>query len=66
MTRTPLSPGEEVDAVVTTVAPFGVVVRTATGVPGLVRGAAEAVGQVVHLRAVEFDATRQRFSAEPV
>jgi hypothetical protein len=25
----------------------------------------EAVGQVVHLRVVEFDATRQRFSADP-
>jgi ribosomal protein S1 len=64
MPQTPLSSGDEVDAVVTTVAPFGVLVRTPAGVPGLVLGAADAVGQVVHLRVVEFDATRQRFSAK--
>lgn len=39
LTRMPLSPDEEVDAVVTNVTPFGVLVRTDVGLPGLVRGA---------------------------
>jgi ribosomal protein S1 len=60
----PLKPGDETDAVVTTVTPFGVLVRTDAGVPGLVRGSADALGAVIHLRIVEFDAVEQRFSAE--
>ena len=63
MTHTSLSPGDEVDAVVTTVTPFGVFVRTDAGVPGLVRAAREDVGTRLHLRVVEFDADEQRFSA---
>ena len=64
MTRIPLEPGDDVDAVVTTVAPFGVLVRTDDGVPGLVRGLDEAVGTVVHLRVVAYDDEQHRFSAE--
>ncbi|HVD22612.1 MAG TPA: hypothetical protein VNC23_05915 [Lapillicoccus sp.] len=63
MTRTSLSAGDEVDAVVTTVTPFGVLVRTEAGVPGLVRATREGVGTLMHLRVVEFDPDEQRFSA---
>ncbi|HWI33669.1 MAG TPA: hypothetical protein VNS83_05110 [Lapillicoccus sp.] len=38
MTRISLRPGDDVDAVVRTVTPFGVFVRTEAGVPGLGRG----------------------------
>ena len=63
MTRTSLSPGDDVDAVVTTVTPFGVFVRTEAGVPGLVRAARDDVGTLLHLRVIEFDPDEQRFSA---
>jgi ribosomal protein S1 len=63
VTRIPLSPGDEVDAVVTTLTPFGVFVRTEAGVPGLVRTARDEVGTLLHLRVVEFDPVEQRFSA---
>jgi ribosomal protein S1 len=62
--RKPLRPGDEIDAVVTTVTPFGVLVQTDAGVPGLVRGARDAVGTVVHLSVLEYDDARQRFSAQ--
>ena len=55
--------GEVVDAVVTAVMPFGVFVRTETGIPGLVRGERHDVGAVVRLHVVEFDAEQHRFSA---
>ena len=57
-----LHPGDVVDAVVTAVTPFGVFVRTATGIPGLVRGGRHDVDAVVRLRVVEFDAEQHRFS----
>lgn len=63
MTRIPLSPGDEIDAVVTSVTPFGVFVRTESGLPGLVRAAGDDVGTLLHLRVVEFDPDEQRFSA---
>ena len=63
MTRISLRPGDDVDAVVTTVTPFGVFVRTEAGVPGLVRAARDDVGTLLHLRVVEFDPDEQRFSA---
>jgi hypothetical protein len=65
MTIAHLIPGDEVHAVVTTVTPFGVFVRTDAGVPGLVRGAGGDVGAVLHLRVREFDGVEHRFSAEP-
>ncbi len=63
MTRISLRPGDDVDAVVTTVTPFGVFVRTEAGVPGLVRAARDDVGTLLHLRVIEFDPDEQRFSA---
>ncbi|MFD6176854.1 MULTISPECIES: hypothetical protein [unclassified Isoptericola] len=59
-----MTPGAETTAVVTTVAPFGVLV-TADGVPGLVRGGDATVGDTVRVRVVEFDDVEQRFSAVP-
>jgi ribosomal protein S1 len=66
VTRTSLRPGDEVDAVVTTVTPFGVFVRTEAGVPGLVRAARDEVGMRLHLRVIEFDPDERRFSAAVV
>jgi ribosomal protein S1 len=63
VTRISLRPGDDVDAVVTTVTPFGVFVRTEAGVPGLVRAARDDVGTLLHLRIIEFDPDEQRFSA---
>jgi ribosomal protein S1 len=63
VTRISLRPGDDVDAVVTTVTPFGVFVRTEAGVPGLVRAARDDVGTLLHLRVIEFDPDEQRFSA---
>jgi exoribonuclease R len=60
----PLSPGAEFHAVVTTVTPFGALVRTDDGVPGLVRGARDAVGTDLRLLVVAYDDAQHRFSAE--
>lgn len=64
MTDVPLKPGEEIDVVVTTVAPFGVIVRMATGLHGLVRGVSDPVGDALHVRVLNVDADKHRFSAE--
>jgi ribosomal protein S1 len=64
LTPIPLHHGDDVDAVVTTVTPFGVLVQTDDGVPGLVRGARNAVGTPVHLHVLEYDDVQHRFSAE--
>ena len=58
-----LHAGEVVDAVVTAVTPFGVFVRTESGIPGLVRGERREVDAVLRLRVVEFDAEQHRFNA---
>jgi len=66
MTGMPLSPGEDIDVVVTTVAPFGVLVRTDAGFHGLVRGVRASSGTALKVRVVEVDAKQQRFSVEKV
>jgi ribosomal protein S1 len=66
MTEMPLNPGDEIDVVVTTVAPFGVLVRTDAGVDGLVRGERASLGAAMHVRVLEVDDAQQRFSAEVV
>ncbi|MFD2762648.1 hypothetical protein [Micromonospora eburnea] len=48
---------------VTKVLPFGVLVETPAGVPGLVRGARAEVGAVTTVRVHEFDG--ERFAASP-
>lgn len=59
-------PGDEIDAVVEKVTPFGMLVRTESGLPGLVRGGAEAVGTSLRLRVLDVDAELDRFSASQV
>lgn len=59
-----LKPGDEIDAFVTFVKPFGLLVETDTGVPGLVRGANAEVGATVRVRVIEYDAVEPRFSAK--
>ena len=63
MTGTLLNPGDELDATVQSVTPFGLLVRTDAGVPGLIRGARATSGATVRLRVVEYDAVEARFSA---
>ena len=63
MTHIFLTPGDDIDAVVTSVTPFGVFVRTEAGLPGLVRAARDEIGTLLHLRVLEFDPVEQRFSA---
>lgn len=63
MTRIPLNSGDVVDVVVTKVLPFGAFVQTASGAPGLVRGAVGAVGATVRVEVVDLDEAEQRFSA---
>jgi ribosomal protein S1 len=57
-------PGATVQAVVTTVLPFGVLVE-AEGLPGLVRGVRAAMGETVAVRVLEYDDAEHRFSAMP-
>lgn len=59
--NTPMRSGDVIAVSVTKVVPFGVLVETPAGVPGLVRSATYAVGEVVNVRVVEFDG--ERFSA---
>lgn len=63
MSGTLLKPGDETAATVTSAKPFGVLVETESGVPGLVRGAQAEVGAVLRLRVTEFDDVESRFSA---
>jgi predicted RNA-binding protein with RPS1 domain len=53
--------GDVVAATVTKVLPFGVLVETPAGVPGLVRRARIEAGTLVDVRVSEFDG--QRFAA---
>ncbi|NES16420.1 MULTISPECIES: hypothetical protein [Micromonospora] len=55
---TPMRAGDVVAATVTKVLPFGVLVETPAGVPGLVRGARAEVGAVVRVYVREFDGRR--------
>jgi ribosomal protein S1 len=63
MTRMPLNPGDVLDAVVTKSLPFGALVETTAGVPGLVHGAASDVGTTVRVEVVGYDDVEKRFSA---
>ncbi|HEX6055414.1 MAG TPA: hypothetical protein VFY98_06360 [Intrasporangium sp.] len=62
MAKIPLSPGDEVSVVVTTVAPVGVLVRTGDGLNGLVRG--ENAAAATALRVLDVDSEQERFRAE--
>jgi tellurite resistance protein TehA-like permease len=56
-------PGDEIDVVVTSAAPFGILVRTRAGVPGLVTGASAEVGAVVRVCVVDYDDAESQFRA---
>ena len=62
MTRIPLSSGDVVDVVITKVLPFGALVDTGSGVPGLVRGAVGDAGAMLRVEVVDIDEA-ERFSA---
>ena len=62
MTGTPVKAGDEVDVVVTSVTPFGLLVESDSGTRGLVRGSGAAVGATVRVRVIEYDAAESRFS----
>jgi ribosomal protein S1 len=64
MTGNLLNPGDEIDVVVKFAKPFGLLVQSGSGVPGLVRGASAEVGVTVRVRVIEYDATESRFSAK--
>lgn len=63
MTGTLLKPGGEIDVVVTSAKPFGLLVESDAGVPRLVRGGSAAVGATLRVRVIEFDAGESRFNA---
>ncbi|MEV6330646.1 hypothetical protein [Streptomyces sp. NPDC051909] len=63
MTGTLLNVGDEIDVVVTSAKPFGLLIESDSGVPGLVRGGRAAAGATVRVRVTEFDAVESRFSA---
>ena len=68
MTPIPLSSGDELDVVIDEVLPFGALVRTASGAPGLVRRDVDDVGDVgttVRVEVVDVDQAEARFSARP-
>jgi predicted RNA-binding protein with RPS1 domain len=56
-----LRAGDLLDATVTKVLPFGLLVQSSDGTPGLIRGASAEVGDVVSVRVVEYDAAQRRF-----
>ncbi|MEV6963924.1 hypothetical protein AB0M47_02335 [Hamadaea sp. NPDC051192] len=64
--ETLLSPGDETTVVVLSSKPFGLLVETASGLRGLVRGSRAAVGATLRVRVIEFDAAESRFSATVV
>ncbi|MFB9235066.1 hypothetical protein ACFFWC_05880 [Plantactinospora siamensis] len=55
---TPMREGDVLAVTVTKVLPFGVLVETPAGVPGLVPGATAGVGTPVDVRVGEFDGRR--------
>ena len=63
MERLLLHAGDIIDATVVKVAPFGLLVETAAGLPGLARGANADVGATVRVRVAEIDHEQGRFSA---
>lgn len=58
--------GDLIEVTVTRNLPFGILVDTPAGVPGLVRGVTVAIGETVRVRVVSYDVGRQRFHASTV
>ncbi|MCL1871542.1 MAG: S1 RNA-binding domain-containing protein [Promicromonosporaceae bacterium] len=60
-----LEPGDVLDVTVVRVTPFGVLVQTDAGVPGLVRAARADVGATLRVSVTDYDAEKSRFAAQP-
>jgi predicted RNA-binding protein with RPS1 domain len=52
-----------IDVVIAKVVPFGALVETRSGMPGLVRGAVGDIGATLRVEVVSVDEAEQRFSA---
>ena len=63
MTRVPLNSGDVIDVAIAKVLPFGALVESGAGVPGLVRGAVGDIGATLRGEGVDVDETEHRFSA---
>jgi predicted RNA-binding protein with RPS1 domain len=63
MTRIPLTSGDVIDVVIVKVLPFGALVETGSGVPGLVRGAVGDIGATLRVEVNDVDDAEHRFSA---
>jgi predicted RNA-binding protein with RPS1 domain len=63
MTRIPLASGDVIDVVIVKVLPFGALVETGSGVPGLVRGAVGDIGATLSVQVNDVDEAEHRFSA---
>lgn len=60
---TTLRPGDQLTARVTRRAPFGVLVETESGIPGLVLNASAEPGDNLTIRVESYDSDKVRFSA---
>ncbi len=56
-----LHAGDQIDATVTKILPFGLLVQSTDGTAGLIRGARAEVGDIVTVRVIEYDAAQRRF-----
>jgi len=61
-----LRPGDEIVARVTSRTPFGVLVESGSGIPGLVLASSAQPGDSLTVRVESFDAEKVRFSAVEV
>ena len=59
-----MSVGDVLTAKVTTVLPYGFLVESTTGIPGLVTGAQAGIGEQVRLKVTSVDVEKNRFSAD--
>lgn len=66
MNSTALRPGDELVARVTSRTPFGVLVESESGIPGLVLGSSARPGDSLTVRVETFDVEKVRFSAVQV
>jgi ribosomal protein S1 len=55
--------GDLIEVTVTKSLPFGVLVESSAGMPGLVRGVTATIGETVRVRVVSYDTDRKRFHA---
>jgi len=58
-------PGDVIEVTVTAVKPFGSLVETRDGTPGLVRPASGAPGETVRVTVTDVDQAQARFAATP-